>query len=449
MIWISVVLALFVAWIWVDYYRLIDIYQENSLVYFVIIFGLGFVSPSLVFLAHDYFLDSLNFYMNGNFVNDFVYNVVMIGALEELTKLVPFLMFYALFRKQFKEPIDYLAYISTAALGFAAAENIMYMETHGISVISLRSILSTVGHMFFTSLIAYGIILYKYQRAKYGTWIMLAFIGLSSLSHGFYDFWLLHEPVSSWGWIVTIAFFFLSISWFATIINNAINNSSFFTYKKIIDARKVSQRLLLYYACIFMALLLINTYHFGFQQAFWAVPYWIFTSISIIVVSVIRLSRFHPVRGEWQKIGFEFPFSIVKKDPYGIAERRFHFHIKGDKHNASKINYFMQDFFQLAPVRSKQKNNNFFHAPQFAFLEDFVNLDNGQIGYWVKVYSDQSKSSYINYVIAPKEDNITNLESGEPIVAVLRVGNEITKNTKTIPIARTQFVDWCAVLKSV
>ena len=220
------IIAIYIAWIWVDYYRLIDIYEMESLKYFILTFLLGCSSVLLVIGLNRYLNDS-SFQLNGDFINDFVYCVFKIGVIEEFAKTVPFIIIYFLFKNQFNEPIDYLVFICISALGFSAAENIKYFYNHGPYIINSRAILSTVGHMFDTSLVAYGIIRYRYRNTPI-TEILLYFF-LAALSHGFYDFWLIYDGVSSFGWLITILYFLITISVFAVILNNALNNSTFFT----------------------------------------------------------------------------------------------------------------------------------------------------------------------------------------------------------------------------
>ncbi len=179
------IIAIFIAWIWVDYYRLIDVFESEKLSYFILTFLLGASSVFIVLGINRYFLDQFNFELNGEFVNDSFYSVFKVGVVEEFAKLVPFLILLAFFRKQLNEPIDYLAFICISALGFSAAENVMYFQKHGPDIITGRAILSTVGHMFDTALIGYGIMRYHFYSKKYGVFRLLAFFFLAALSHGF------------------------------------------------------------------------------------------------------------------------------------------------------------------------------------------------------------------------------------------------------------------------
>ena len=97
MIAFYIIIAVFIAWIWVDYYRLIDIYENEKLNYFILTFVLGCASVFIVTGVNDYFLDKFEFALNGKFINDFLYSVFKIGMLEEVAKMIPFLIVYFLF----------------------------------------------------------------------------------------------------------------------------------------------------------------------------------------------------------------------------------------------------------------------------------------------------------------------------------------------------------------
>ena len=142
---------------------------------FILTFILGGASVFFVFGLNLYFLDKIPFYLNGNIVNDFLYCFLNIGIVEELAKLIPFVFIYFLFKKEITEPMDFLIYISISALGFSAVENSIYFYKHGPDIINGRAILATVGHMFDTSLIAYGIIRFKYYPKKQSLLIIIWF----------------------------------------------------------------------------------------------------------------------------------------------------------------------------------------------------------------------------------------------------------------------------------
>ena len=366
MIFLYAFIAIFIGWIWIDYYRLIDIYDKEELKYFLLTFFLGGLSIFIVF-GVDVLIRGYKFKPDGTFLNDFLYSFLDVGIIEEFAKLVPFLIMLLLFRKQINEPIDYLAFISVSALGFASAENILYFLDGGASRIASRAILADVGHMFDTSLIAYGIILVKFKKVKSNAVTLLGFFLLAALSHGFYDFWLIYSR--GFGWIVTLLYFFITISIFATILNNAINNSSFFTYKKVVDSWKVSGRIFTYYAFVFAIQSVLIGMDNGVVFAIRATKNNLITAGFIIAVTTIRLSRFKLIQGRWFKIKVELPFQIgggSEMSGYASPVSTMSISIKGDSFNEVFINNFYEEYFYMYPVSSRIGE---IPDRQFAYIE--------------------------------------------------------------------------------
>lgn len=431
MLVIYIVTALFIAWIWVDYFRLIDLYEKDSLLYFVLAFGLGCATVPLAMFLYQNVVDVVSDGMNGDFVNDFLYSVFAIGLTEEFVKILPFAIIYPLFRSKFKEPIDILAFICVSALGFSAVENIYYFLDHGPTIITSRAILCSVGHMFDTALIAYGIILYKYKHKKWAfLWIPLFFF-FAIVSHGFYDFWLMYEGARSGGWLITLAYFMLSISIFAVIINNAINNSSFFTYKKIVDSNKVSKRLLTYYGIVFGIQFVLITYVDDFFSAFINLVGSIIIVGFIVMVACVRLSRFKLIQNRWNRIKFEMPFSYGEVDPYGSGSL-YRLRVKGDSFNEAYINIFYDEHFWLNPVN---RRSTFIGGKRLGYIGQKVFLKNDESFYVAKLYKDDVMTSeYEMVLLKPKTNNITMVNDEFPIVALLKLEN-ITdiENTKLGP----------------
>lgn len=125
----------------------------------------------------------------------FAYSVLVIGPVEELAKLLPFLLIILRFR-EFDEPLDGIIYASFIALGFSAAENVHYLQFLSPVEAAARGFAGPVVHIVFASI--------------WGHWIGLAFLdgqGLLRCSligfaiaaglHGIYDFIVLLKPVGA------------------------------------------------------------------------------------------------------------------------------------------------------------------------------------------------------------------------------------------------------------
>jgi RsiW-degrading membrane proteinase PrsW (M82 family) len=124
-----------------------------------------------------------------------LYCLLAIGPIEELAKLLPFLVVVLRFRA-YDEPLDGIIYASFIALGYAAVENYHYLDYLGPVEAAARGFAGPVIHILFASIWAYWI-----TRAHVaGTAIAgpaLAGFVLAAGLHGVYDFLVLRYPVSA------------------------------------------------------------------------------------------------------------------------------------------------------------------------------------------------------------------------------------------------------------
>lgn len=114
------------------------------------------------------------------------------APLEELLKLSA-VYFYSYRRPEFDEPLDGVIYSTAAALGFAAAENVVYLTLTSPLVVLLRGPLTNPGHALFSSL--WGLSLSKAKAAPNLTKVRLPIIArgwlLATLLHAVFDVLLL------------------------------------------------------------------------------------------------------------------------------------------------------------------------------------------------------------------------------------------------------------------
>ncbi len=77
--------------------------------------------------------------------------ILVVGPVEELLKLLA-VYFYTYRRQEFDEPLDGVIYGATAALGFAAIENVVYLAQNDPLLVLLRGPLSNPGHALFSAI---------------------------------------------------------------------------------------------------------------------------------------------------------------------------------------------------------------------------------------------------------------------------------------------------------
>lgn len=156
-------------------------------------------------------------------INNLVFNeklqIIYWASIEELFKF--FIVIFVLRIKSFiKHPIDWPIYLITAALGFAAMENIMFLTrpdivnnaTVGILTGQLRFLGSTLLHAVATGIIGIAIGLSflknKFTRTIYLFWGII----LSITLHSAFNFFIIRNDGSDF--LKVFAFL-----WVATIIN--------------------------------------------------------------------------------------------------------------------------------------------------------------------------------------------------------------------------------------
>ncbi len=125
----------------------------------------------------------------------FAYSMLAIGPIEELAKLLPFLVVVIRLRA-FDEPLDGIIYASFIALGYAAVENYHYLDfLTGVESIA-RGFAGPVIHILFASIWAYWITTAWLQNESIVLPALLGFLLAAGL-HGFYDFLVLNYPVAA------------------------------------------------------------------------------------------------------------------------------------------------------------------------------------------------------------------------------------------------------------
>ncbi|TND10565.1 MAG: hypothetical protein FD123_207 [Bacteroidetes bacterium] len=266
---------------------------------------IGFITALFAWLIYAFYEYTLDFERNGEILNDALYCFLGIGVIEELIKLIPFLVILR-FTNIIQKPIHYILVASFSALGFAFFENLLYISQSGLSVIHARALTACVAHMLSSAVIAYGFVLGRYRYpGKTWLWVPLMFL-LSALAHGFYDFWLLNEKVQDW-FFVTFFFYLSEILVLASLLNNALNQSvdpgtseKQLTLNTSRLSSLLSGLLVFVFAVEFISLCLMSGTEYGNKallSGFMAGGYLIF-------FLSVRLSNIDIVPGEWAPIEF-------------------------------------------------------------------------------------------------------------------------------------------------
>jgi len=161
--------------------------EPPGLIMFTFVFGMiAFWGSAQIEQLGFWLMGSIN---TGNSTSSFwnliSTNILIVGPVEELCKWLPVFLF-AFFRCEFDEPLDGIIYCLASALGFAAVENIKYLESIGAHIILIRGALTNLGHAFFAGISGYGLGRARFAT-RHKTGLMIGFLALASLAHGLYD----------------------------------------------------------------------------------------------------------------------------------------------------------------------------------------------------------------------------------------------------------------------
>ncbi|MEI6171871.1 MAG: PrsW family glutamic-type intramembrane protease [bacterium] len=115
-----------------------------------------------------------------------LYDAFVVAAIpEELLKLLVIALYCAR-RVSFDEPMDGIVYGATAALGFAALENVLYVADGGLVTAAVRSVTAVPMHAIMGAVLGYYV-----ARARFGGGRRIDIWkgwGIAVLMHGLYDF---------------------------------------------------------------------------------------------------------------------------------------------------------------------------------------------------------------------------------------------------------------------
>jgi RsiW-degrading membrane proteinase PrsW (M82 family) len=123
------------------------------------------------------------------------YSLLAIGPIEEIAKILPFVLVVLRF-PEFDEAIDGIIYASFIGLGYAAVENLLYLDYLTMTEAVARGFASPVVHMLFASVWGFtiGCADLRDESLLLGT---LKGFAVAALLHGIYDFAVLQNSINA------------------------------------------------------------------------------------------------------------------------------------------------------------------------------------------------------------------------------------------------------------
>src|SRR5882762_9560103 len=128
------VLSLLPCLLWLFYFWRQDRYDPEPFKTVAATFLLGMFSTVFALIANTMGIEIFNLVLGNNILSQILGFFFVVGPVEEGCKFLAVYCF-AYHRPEFDEPVDGVVYSATSALGFAAAENIIYLVRFGIGII--------------------------------------------------------------------------------------------------------------------------------------------------------------------------------------------------------------------------------------------------------------------------------------------------------------------------
>ncbi|MBN1271109.1 MAG: PrsW family intramembrane metalloprotease [Candidatus Aminicenantes bacterium] len=175
---------------WMGYFYYKDRFRPEPLIKIGTCYVMGILSGFLC-LKFFHFLnmfglpDDLSIYMETNRWRYLLYNVLLVGGVEELFKFFPFLA--ALRFKAFDEKVDGFVYASMIALGFASYENSLYLVYMSGPEMLGRAFASPLSHTIFASIWGYAVGAAKIQKKSLWRAVAVS-LPAAAIFHGVFNF---------------------------------------------------------------------------------------------------------------------------------------------------------------------------------------------------------------------------------------------------------------------
>jgi protease PrsW len=297
--WIGLLGAILGTVVWVLFLRRIDTTGRSAWLPIVFTFLGGAIFSFMALILYDFVRWELGFHLSadGNVGLDLLYCVFGIGFIEELVKIIPFLLLLQ-FTSRVQSPLSYIVYASVSALGFAFVENLMYFDAGHIGIMHGRVLICNVFHMFATSTIAFGMMLGRYRFGKLQWPFFFLFFVLAALMHGLYDFWLINETVSLLA-LTAYGLFIYATFQYAAYLNNALNQTPITRGRSMLDANGLAVYLTVGLVTVLVFEYLGLSLVYGTGIGNFALSSALGMGSFLMFFVVLNLSNIDLVQGEW------------------------------------------------------------------------------------------------------------------------------------------------------
>lgn len=418
---------------WLDYFRKIDVFEPEKIKHLVLAMLIGCGTP-FISIAIYRLVDLTGLQMTGDVSNDLFYSIIIIGANEELCKILGVIVAFRLLRNYIKEPIDYLVYAGLVALGFSIVENFKYFNEYGMQIITTRAFYSALVHIINTTIIVYGFYRLKlFNRGKQLTNTLVA-IGVSASSHGLFDFFLMNEFLGPYTQLFSIFVYLIGINFWVQMLNNANNFSDNFDYAKIHFSGQIFFRLLFWYLATTIFTIIYNMIVFTSERALSYFYHSLLTDGLLLFIVILRASRFRIFKQKYFTVKIELPFYYTKNNDEDFKFLWFiPIKIRGEGVFEYKLTTFLNKIIEIYPLNVKSSVVK--EPVKVNLIEKLLLKDD------VVVYKAMHNNE--TYFLKPKTNGETETEDDFPISGLFTLKPDKNyENPSEISYKDLLFMEW-------
>lgn len=420
----SAVVAIIGAVIWLDYYRKIDVFEKEKFSDLIIALVIGGTTVLICDFIYK-ILGHFHFNTNGHLIHDFLYSVLGIGLNEEFSKIVGVVVVLNLLKKKINEPIDYLIYGGVTALGFSVVENYDYFNYYGPQIAPTRIMISSLVHMINTCIIVYSYMrFYVFGIGK--PWLNM-FLGSSAaiMSHGLFDLFLTENYLGPATSLLSTIIYLIGINFWVQMLNNALNFSSHFEFEKIHHSQRLFYRLLYWFLLTILFSFISRVVFKSTLSAFFHLFWDFFTDGFMLLMVILRVSRFKFYPKKYFDIKIQLPFYITRNDDEDfMILSMIPIKVRGENIHESEIARYINKEITIVPVTSRK---TFIGKPRKAMIINKFFLEGDVVTYLMKII-DEKTGHELFYLIKPKTRGITIIDEKYPIVGLIEYHNPVQFN---------------------
>lgn len=406
------------AMLWLSYFRRIDILEGERIRDIAIAFVIGFLTPTLAVWVYN-FLEGYGINFNGHLWNDFLYAILGVGLTEELVKLSGVFIAFRILGKRINEPLDYLLFAGIVALGFSVRENFIYYNNYGSQIITGRTLISCLTHIINTSICVYGI--YRTAMFHKGNFYLNAFVAISLAvgSHGLFDFFLTQPIIGNATPFLATLVYLVGINFWIQMINNCINFSPFFDYKKIGSLTRLYRSVLSWYIVLLAIEFAYGFYYKGLLFAANDLLKNIMKEGVLITIVLLRISRLKISKRKYFPVKIQIPIYYSRNDDEDLRLLGIPIKIRGENKREFRFLEYMGEEIYIYPVST---DNELVKKAHRARLLKKYFLKNDVVVYLIEIAHEHNDHKDI-YLLKPLTRSVKGVDDSYPVGILMAYNN--------------------------